>query len=142
MRPAPDLAALRAQLREFLAAQLPGGLRSAPPESPEYEVALTQWREILLANGSLAAWWPEQHGGNSRHRCRSPTAACGRNISNLIKQCSHHHGGHGIPEAINSPGQPAGARSFVRTQSPGQQSAHLPAATTTESAGWRLANSD
>ena len=40
-------------------------------------------------------------------------------ISDLVKACSHHHGGHGIPEAINSPGQPAGARSFLRAHSPG-----------------------
>jgi hypothetical protein len=29
------------------------------------------------------------------------------------------HDGHGIPEAINSPGRPAGARSFLRAHSPG-----------------------
>ncbi|MFG1682586.1 hypothetical protein ACGFNP_20640 [Nonomuraea sp. NPDC049269] len=39
-------------------------------------------------------------------------------------------GGHDIPSAINSPGRPAGARSFIRTRRPGITSAHLPAATT------------
>jgi len=37
--------------------------------------------------------------------------------------------GHDIPAAINSPGQPAGARSFSRAHGPGGKSAHLPAAT-------------
>ena len=38
-------------------------------------------------------------------------------------------GGHDIPAAINSPGHRQGARSFPRAPSPGDQSAHLPAAT-------------
>ncbi len=59
------------------------------------------------------------------------SAASGRTISNLIKQCSRPYGGHDIPAAINSPGsrQPAGARSLRRAQNPGETSAHLPAAT-------------
>src|ERR1019366_9136698 len=40
-----------------------------------------------------------------------------------------HEGGHDIPAAINSPGQPAGARSFTRAQGPEVKSAHPPAAT-------------
>src|SRR5207344_276714 len=46
-------------------------------------------------------------------------------------------GGHDIPAAINSPGQPAGARSVFRDPEgrPGRDSAHLPAATRPESAG-------
>jgi hypothetical protein len=35
--------------------------------------------------------------------------------------------GNSIPAAINSPSQPAGALSFIRTQSLGRRSAHLPA---------------
>jgi hypothetical protein len=38
-------------------------------------------------------------------------------------------GGYDIPAAINSPGQPAGARSFTRAQGPEVESAHLPVAT-------------
>ncbi len=40
-----------------------------------------------------------------------------------------HHSGHDIPSAINSPDPPAGARSVLRTQRPGEQSAHPPTAT-------------
>jgi hypothetical protein len=79
----------------------------------------------------------EQHA-LSRPRCQSHRAACGRAISDLINECSRHSGGHDIPAAIYSPGHRAGARSLVRAsrRSPGARSAHLPAATGPESAGW------
>ena len=69
---------------------------------------------------------PHQH---SRQRCRIPSAASGRTISDLIKHCSRQPGGHDIPAAINSPGHRQGHDLSAGLKVPGANSAHLPAAT-------------
>jgi hypothetical protein len=50
----------------------------------------------------------EQPHRHSRQQCRNMSAASGRTISELIKQCSRHPGGHDIPAAINPPGHRQG----------------------------------
>jgi alkylation response protein AidB-like acyl-CoA dehydrogenase len=64
MKPAEDLAALRQQLRQFIADNLPPDLRTAPPGSAAREEALARWRDSLLASGLLAADWPLELGGS------------------------------------------------------------------------------
>ncbi len=66
--------------------------------------------------------WP------SRSRCQSPSAASGRTISDLIKQCSRHHRRARHPSS-DQLSRPAGRGTvFLQdSQRPGNQSAHLPA---------------
>jgi len=61
--------------------------------------------DVVIVLGPVIAY--EQHA-LSRPRYRTTRAACGRTISDLIKQCSRHGGGHDIPAAIYSPGHRQG----------------------------------
>ena len=117
------------------------GLEHWPGATPPTSSALQSAHSLAtcdLVSHVLGPVIPcEKPQGSSRPCKRSRSAACGRTISDLMKQCSRHTGGHDIPAAIHSPGQPAGARSVFRApeRCPGRSSAHLPAATGPESAG-------
>ena len=63
-------------------------------------------------------WWTEGPGPALRENYQRPN-----------EKVFTPPGGYDIPAAINSPGPPAGARSFFRAQGPGNQCAHLPTAT-------------
>ena len=70
----------------------------------------------------------EQPHAISRPPRRIRSAACGRTISALMKQCSRHRRAR-HPSSDQLSRRPAGALSFGRAQGPGAESAHLPAAT-------------
>lgn len=59
----PGLEAFRAEVRQFLQAQLPADLRGELdwPRSPSAEI--TRWQKILSARGWGAPYWPKEHGG-------------------------------------------------------------------------------
>ena len=62
----------------------------------------------------------EQPHQFSRPRCRISSAACGRTISALMKQCSRHRRRARHPSSDQLSRSPAGARSFVRAHRPGR----------------------
>jgi hypothetical protein len=83
---------------------------------------------------------PRRDGPPPSHPRRTAAPALPSTMSNHVVSLRENHqrpneavltpgGGHDIPAAINSPGYPAGARSVGSAASPGDNSAHLPAAT-------------
>ena len=63
-RHSDDPEQFRAEVRHFLAANLPEGWRGTGGLSPrERELANQDWRELLNSRGLLAAAWPREFGG-------------------------------------------------------------------------------
>jgi hypothetical protein len=83
----------------------------------------------------------EQPHQISRPRCRISSAACGRTIGDLMKQCSRQYGGHDIPAAIDSPGHRQGHDLLQGLKAQGQKVLTRRRPPGTESAGWQLDNS-
>ena len=78
----------------------------------------------------------------SRPRCPSPSAASGRTISDLMKQCSRpNRAGTTSHQRSTLPVTGRGTIFRQDSNGPGGKSAHPPAATSTESAGRRPGNS-
>ncbi len=101
--------------------------------------------DVVMVLGPVITHEQSQRSSRSRTRspCRSPTCSQRENSQRPNQAVlTPPAGGHDIPAAINSPGLPAGALSFVRTRSPGGKSAHLPAGYHQEFAGWLTPRTD
>jgi len=67
----PEQAAFRAQVKDFIAKNLPDELRIKPDEvrgfdeddPEEKKAALAKWRQALVGNGWIAPMWPKEIGG-------------------------------------------------------------------------------
>ena len=78
----PEDAAFRAEVRAFVAAELPQGLSAIEPEWGTFNTSrargmdpalLHDWRLTLAKRGWLAPHWPKQYGGARRQ----DAGACG-----------------------------------------------------------------
>jgi hypothetical protein len=95
----------------------PGDLASLRADFPGFRI----WREMLACHprpGAVTATWSLNH--QPRQAPSEPPSVRG----------------HDIPAAINSPGQPAGARSFTRAQRQKSKVLTRRRLPGTESAGW------
>ena len=100
-------------------------LRQPPPG--QHPAPLVHQLHVMMILSPVIAY--EQAHQFSRLKCRIRSAACGRPISALMKQCSRHLARTTSQQRSTLPVTGRGTVSFHRTPGPADNSAHLPAAT-------------